>query len=75
MTVTHQPSLLATLGGHYYTSDEVFAAEQIHILEDMWICAARSSDLANPGQFRKIQVGRESVLVVRGRDGALARVP
>jgi Rieske 2Fe-2S family protein len=71
MTVTHQPSLLATLGGHYYTSDDVFAAEQAQILENMWICAARSAEVANPGQFRKIQVGRESVLVVRGRDGAL----
>ncbi len=25
----------------------------------------------HPGQFRKVQVGRESVLVVRGRDGVL----
>ena len=29
------------------------------------------ADLANPGQFKKVQVGRESVLVVRGKDGAL----
>jgi Rieske 2Fe-2S family protein len=71
MTATRQSSLLATLSGRYYTSDEVFAAEQTQILENMWICAARSADLANPGQFKKVQVGRESVLVVRGRDGAL----
>ena len=28
-------------------------------------------ELATPGQFKTVQVGRESVLVVRGRDGAL----
>lgn len=37
----------------------------------MWFCAARSAELAKPGQFKTVQVGRESVLVVRGRDGAL----
>ena len=37
----------------------------------MWFCAVRCADLANPGQFKKVQVGRESVLVVRGRDGML----
>ena len=63
--------LLATLGGAYYTSEAVFADEQSRIFETTWCCAVRSSDVSNPGQFRKIQVGRESVLVVRGRDGVL----
>ena len=31
----------------------------------------RSADLASPGKFKKVQVGRESVLLVRGRDGLL----
>ena len=58
MTATDQPStLLATLGGAYYTSESVFAAEQSQILESMWFCAARSADMANPGQFKKVQVG------------------
>ena len=65
------PALRTTLGGHYYASADVFAAEQEHIFEDMWFCAARSADLALPGKFRKVQVGRESVLLVRGRDGLL----
>lgn len=71
MTVAPSPALRATLGGHYYTSPEVFAAEQEHIFENMWFCAVRSSDLALAGKFRKVQVGRESVLLVRGRDGLL----
>jgi Rieske 2Fe-2S family protein len=72
MTTVQPPSgLRATLRGEYYTSDRVFAAEQEHIFEDMWFCAVRSAELATPGMFRKVQVGRESVLLVRGRDGLL----
>src|SRR5439155_4331445 len=37
----------------------------------MWVCAARSSDLPNPGSFRTIQVGRESVLISRNRSGGV----
>ena len=64
-------ALLATLPGHYYTSGELFAAEQENIFESRWFCTVRSADLAEPGRFKKVQVGRESVLLVRGRDGLL----
>jgi len=65
------PALRATLRGDYYVSDAVFAAEQERIFENMWFCAVRSSDLELPGKFKKVQIGRESVLLVRGRDGLL----
>jgi Rieske 2Fe-2S family protein len=64
-------TLLPTLGGEYYTSAEVFTAEQNHIFESSWFCAVRCDDVGEPGQFKKVQVGRESVLVVRGRDYVL----
>ncbi len=64
-------SLIPTLAGRYYTDPTIFAREQSAIFESMWFCAVRSSDLATPGAFRTVQVGRESVLVVRGRDGQL----
>ena len=70
-TIENSPALLATLAGDFYTSATIFAAEQDEIFEKLWFCAARSNDLANPGQFKNVQIGRESVLVVRGRDGAL----
>ncbi|MGB7506715.1 MAG: aromatic ring-hydroxylating dioxygenase subunit alpha [Mycobacterium sp.] len=65
------PALRATLGGNYYASADVFTTEQEHIFENMWFCAVRSSDLALAGKFKKVQIGRESVLLVRGRDGLL----
>lgn len=64
-------NLMPTLGGRYYWDAAIFKAEQDRIFERMWFCAVRSADLPEPGAFRKVQVGSESVLVVRGRDGAL----
>ncbi|GAB3358409.1 aromatic ring-hydroxylating oxygenase subunit alpha [Modestobacter lapidis] len=64
-------SLIRTLPGRYYTDPDVFAREQTRVFEEMWCCAVRSDDVADPGAFRRVQVGRESVLVVRGRDGQL----
>ncbi|WP_248959774.1 aromatic ring-hydroxylating oxygenase subunit alpha [Sphaerisporangium perillae] len=63
-------SLLATLSGHLYTDEDVFALEQRQIFESMWFCVARADDLAGPGAFRTVQVGRESVIVSRAKDGA-----
>jgi Rieske 2Fe-2S family protein len=65
------PSLMPTLPGEFYTDSEVFRAEQSRIFESMWFAVARSAELASPGQFVTKPVGRESVLVVRGRDGEL----
>ena len=66
-----ESSLLPTLPGASYTDPAVFAVEQERIFEAMWICAVRGADLAKPGSFCTVDVGCESVLVVRGRDGAL----
>jgi Rieske 2Fe-2S family protein len=72
MTTTDLPaSLIPTLPGQYYTDPTIFSLEQARVFEDMWFCAVRSQDLPTRGAFKKVQVGRESVLVVRGRDGQL----
>ncbi|GAB3843751.1 aromatic ring-hydroxylating dioxygenase subunit alpha [Dactylosporangium cerinum] len=68
MTLSLPPSLIATLPGNAYTDPQVFAQEQERIFEAMWFCAARSDELAAPGAFRTVQVGREGILVTRARD-------
>ena len=69
MTSTGLPeSLITTLPGSSYTDPQIFAQEQEHIFEAMWFCAVRSADLAGPGAFRTVEVGRESVLITRARD-------
>lgn len=64
-------SLVATLPGLYYHDPNVFALEQERIFEQLWFCAARSGEVAEPGQFRTVQVGREEIVLVRGQDGTL----
>ncbi|MFC4942479.1 aromatic ring-hydroxylating oxygenase subunit alpha [Pseudonocardia sp. GCM10023141] len=66
-----QPSLISTLPGRYYTDPGIFAAEQDRIFERAWTCVALAADLAAPGAFRTVTVGRESVVLVRGREGAV----
>nr|WP_202556098.1 aromatic ring-hydroxylating dioxygenase subunit alpha [Streptomyces sp. SID4950] len=63
--------MIATLPGRYYTDPEIFRQEQEHLFESMWFCAVRAGDLARPGDFRTVQVGRESVVVTRSRSGGL----
>ncbi|MES2094346.1 MAG: aromatic ring-hydroxylating dioxygenase subunit alpha [Actinomycetota bacterium] len=62
-------SLVPTLPGAAYTDPAVFASEQEKIFEKMWFCAVRGSDIAAPGAFKTVQVGRESVIVSRNRKG------
>ncbi|KOY56644.1 aromatic ring-hydroxylating oxygenase subunit alpha [Streptomyces sp. XY332] len=72
MTTTGLPeSLIATLPGEYYTAPAIFRLEQERIFETMWFCVGRSSELAKPGAFRTVDVGRESILVTRARDRAI----
>jgi Rieske 2Fe-2S family protein len=72
MTATELPSsLIPTLPGHTYTDPAIFDLEQEKIFEQMWFCAVRSADLPAAGNFRTVQIGRESVLVTRSRDGSL----
>ncbi|MFD7293544.1 aromatic ring-hydroxylating dioxygenase subunit alpha [Streptomyces sp. NPDC059897] len=70
-TTSLPPSLISTLPGDYYTDPQIFTREQEHIFESMWFCVSRAADLTKPGSFRTYQVGRESVLVSRSRDGSV----
>ncbi|MDY7106258.1 MAG: aromatic ring-hydroxylating dioxygenase subunit alpha [Actinomycetota bacterium] len=66
---TFEPSLVPTLAGEAYTDPRVFEAEQEAIFERTWNCVALAADLDGPGAFRTVTVGRESVVLLRGRDG------
>jgi Rieske 2Fe-2S family protein len=65
------PSLISTLPGHFYTDPVIFQDEQAKIFESRWFAAARAAEIEGPGSFRTVDVGRESVILVRGRDGLL----
>src|SRR5881275_199741 len=69
-TLTGTP-LLSTLPGRYYHDPAIYEQEQERIFERMWVCAGRAEQAPRPGDYFAADLGRESVLVVRGRDGAL----
>jgi Rieske 2Fe-2S family protein len=62
-------SLRETLPGRYYTDPTIFTAEQALIFETGWFCAVLAADIPSPGNFETVEVGRESVIVARGRGG------
>jgi Rieske 2Fe-2S family protein len=63
--------LLPTPPGDHYTDAGWFAREQSRIFEACWFAAGLLAELPGPGSFRTASVGRESVLLVRDRRGAL----
>ena len=67
--IEHGSTLRPTLPGSAYVDPAGFDAEAAHILEATWFCAVSSTDVGNPGTFRTVTVGRESVIVTRARDG------
>ncbi|HEX4575007.1 MAG TPA: aromatic ring-hydroxylating dioxygenase subunit alpha [Gemmatimonadales bacterium] len=60
-----------TLPGEYYTSPEIYATELDLIFLRRWLCVGRAAELASPGDFVQRTVAGESVIVVRGQDGAI----
>jgi Rieske 2Fe-2S family protein len=64
-------SLIPTLPGPSYTDPAVFGREQEKIFATYWFAALRAAELEGSGSFRTVDVGRENVIVVRGRDRTL----
>jgi Rieske 2Fe-2S family protein len=63
-----QATLAPTLGGRYYTDPAVLDAECERIFERQWYYAGRADEIPEHGRFIRRRVGRETVLLVRGKD-------
>ena len=61
-----------TLPREYFTSEDIYRAEQERIFGRSWLLAGHGSQLDKPGSYFVVNVDRESVLVVRDhpKDGA-----
>ena len=60
-----------TLPASLYTSPEVLRLEQEGLFAKMWLCVGREADIPTAGDYFTHQIGGESVIVVRGGDGAV----
>ncbi len=54
-----------------YWDAAFFAREQRSIFGEQWVYCGRSASLTAPGDFRVVEIGGESVILVRGDDGRL----
>jgi len=60
-----------TLPGRYFTDPAIYAREQERLFGRMWVCVGRADAITEAGAYLLAGVGGESVIVVRGRDGAV----
>ncbi len=65
------PLFLSTLPGRYYYDPAIYELELENIFSRMWVCVGRAGDIPNVGEYRVVALGRESVIVVRNREGRL----
>lgn len=73
ITMTRSESLfLSTLPGKYYHDPAIYELELENIFSRMWVCVGRAETLPpKPGAYQVVTIGRESVVIVRNRDGVL----
>jgi len=55
----------------YYTDAAIAAQEQDAIFADSWQYVCHAERVASPGQYLTRELAGESILIIRGRDGAL----
>ena len=60
-----------TLEGAFYTSPEMFALDLEAIFAKHWIFVGVEPEVPEPGDFITRDIGRDSIIIVRGDDGVL----
>ena len=66
-----QPANSYTLPANLYFDPEVHELEHERIFYKAWNFVCHASQLAAPGAYRTVQLGNQSIAIVRGRDGNL----
>ena len=54
-----------------YVSQAIFAEEQERLFAHRWLCVGREERIAAPGQYVLVDIGVESLIVVRDRSGTV----
>jgi Rieske 2Fe-2S family protein len=63
--------LARTLPGRFYHDPAIWQLEQERLFGRLWVLVGRVDQFPAAGHYRTVRVGDESVLLVRGEDGAL----
>jgi len=70
-TVRSHSPFLSTFPGRYYYDPAIFEEEEERIFGEMWFFVCRADALPHPGSYQVVTVARESIIVVRDKDGQL----
>ena len=60
-----------TLERDYYVNPDILQKEYENIFLNNWICAGRSSELGETGQYKVINMGTESSILLRDKYGKM----
>lgn len=60
-----------TLPARYYVDPGLFASEQEYLRYTQWFCVGRVSEVAQPGEYFLQELGPESLIILRDRQGVL----
>ena len=60
-----------TLPSRYYIDPEIYKKEKTEILYRNWHYVGHVSQVSNPGDYLTLQLGDESLIVIRSDDGEL----
>lgn len=60
-----------SLPAYYYLSAERYDRDIERLGEIMWFMAGHASQIPNPGDFKRLTIADESIVVVRDRSGAI----
>ncbi len=56
-----------------YTDPEIFELEMQRIHERVWIYCGHESQVPKAGDYYTVQIGRQPMIMVRGKDGKMQR--
>ncbi|HLW37438.1 MAG TPA: aromatic ring-hydroxylating dioxygenase subunit alpha [Candidatus Eremiobacteraceae bacterium] len=70
-TKTSVPARAHTLPREYYTAEDIFRREDELIFSRRWLCVGREEQLPAAGSYFLAEAAGESIIVVRGADGAV----
>lgn len=62
---------VTALPGEFYTSEKWFARDIERVFSRRWIFVCHISELAKPGDYTTMELGANSVIVTRGKDGEI----
>ena len=65
----HKPGY--ALEQRFYTDPDIYERELERVINRNWILAGHVSEVANEGDFKVLNVARESAIIVRGKDGSI----